>query len=139
MWFLKKDPQVILLEFSMKFSHILKIFVLISTALALGATSYYGTIRFSDGTFIIDSDCVIPTTQTQITVVAGAITAPPATSYTDFGFPQTIVNNTTISGTFGLAFRECTRTYGDSRNSKSWIFTCLDDGVYVCSIVLSNL
>ena len=91
---------------------------------------------FNSGSFYIISDCVTPTLEATITVSSDQIATPPATSFTDFGFPQASVRiGETVSG----GVRVCHPTYGDdAENADDWIFSCYDSGAYTCSILIKE-
>lgn len=108
---------------------------LLFTAWTIIATSSPRS-SFSAGTFYIISDCVTPTREEVITLTGGQISAPASTSFTDFGFPQTTVGiGQTVSG----GARVCYPTYGDdAQNSDDWIFSCYDNGAYMCTILIKE-
>ena len=113
--------------------------LLLTTLVAVVATSTQQDFNGS-GTFEIQSDCVTPARSETITVSAGAVTAPGATSYTDFGFPQTTVSfSTEQSGPVGASLRVCTPTYGSTdQDAEAWIFSCADNGTPRCSILITK-
>jgi hypothetical protein len=115
-----------------------EIVLLIVTSWALLATSV--PTELTTGSYSVTSDCVIPTLAKEVNAVAGVITAPSGTNWTDFGFPQNTVyigkeSNGTVSG----EYRSCRPTYGDEvSNTGKWLWSCFDNDAYTCTIMVEE-
>jgi hypothetical protein len=106
------------------------------TAWSILATSK-STYDFLYGTYTLTSDCVQPTLEMRVTTSAGQISDPPATSFTDFGFPNaTVTLGSDVNGTVGGRARTCTMTYGDPSGTSNFIYSCFDDGTFACTILI---
>ncbi len=116
------------------------VFILIVAAYASLATSD-GTFSLANGSLLISSDCVSPArVDNSITVDNYEITDPAATDYTDFGFPDTSVGESSAQkevGTVGGKTRVCEITY--QLDEDIWVYTCVDNGEYACTITIENL
>jgi hypothetical protein len=124
----------------MGFKNWLALFFMVFCAWAVVATSMPRE-SLNEGAYYIVSDCVTPTREATITVSSDQIATPPATSFTDFGFPTaSVIIGQETSGTVGAATRICSPTYGDEfEGSGDWIFSCFDDGAPACTILIQKL
>lgn len=90
-----------------------------------------------NGSYYIVSNCVTPIRQQAVRTANNTLLAPD--SYTDFGFPTTIVRlGESSAGIVGAVNRECMQTYGDNAEGTRWVFSCFDGGAYVCSILIQT-
>lgn len=114
------------------------IFALLTAAwTGLGCTKSASNIDNSN--LHIISDCVTPSVERDVQTSFGTIIAG-GMDFTQFGFPQSTVhlgvdNSGPYNNGFTTVSRTCKNTYGDPAYDK-FIFSCIDDGSYACSIVI---
>lgn len=100
------------------------------------ATSSGSNTNLLNGAYKVSSDCVNPIRQADVIVANGQVIGGGAASYTDFGFPNAIVNGTTENvGVVGLIQRICVPTYSDEENH-AFVYSCYDNGTPVCTIAI---
>lgn len=111
----------------------LGVFALALTSWTILATSQVHLSLLS-GTVRVQSDCPGAPGVTEVTVSSYQVTAPVGLTFQDFGFPTTFVDGTPNTGTVGAARRNCRRTIGNDTVSDDWVYTCFDDGQFVCNV-----
>lgn len=113
--------------------------VLFMAAYASLATSA-GRIGLFEGKLTLSSDCVTPAKiDNVVTVTNFEITDPVATSYTDFGFPESTVGEGVDDEEVGPVNgknRRCSITYEVYEDV--WVYSCFDNGDYACTITIEN-
>lgn len=109
-------------------------FALLGTLWAVVATSSPQK-SVANGSFKVTSDCVTPVKEANVNVANGMVINGGATSFTDFGFPQAVVNGAEVVGTVGIAQRICTPTYTDT-DQQAYVYSCYDNGVPTCTITI---
>jgi hypothetical protein len=119
---------------STKSKNIFALVALLSTLWAVVATSK-GSNNLTAGSFKVTSDCVSPVREAYVNVQNGMVVSGGATSYTDFGFPTTVVNGAEVAGTVGFVQRVCVPTYSDEGNH-AYIYSCYDNGAASCTIAI---
>ena len=117
---------------------------------ALGFTAW-ASLATSSPTKSIDnndlyviSDCVSPTFERQVRSAGGSLIS--GVDYTQIGFPTSTVHlgadsyGITSNGVTNVS-RLCTETYGNNGTGGDgkYIYSCLDNGEFVCSIVIIQL
>lgn len=119
---------------SKQYSNLFALSCLIGTVWASVATSkmdggFYGTYRVS-------SDCVTPTIQQNITISDSS-----TFDFTTLGFPEiSLTRGMKSTGSVNGKTRVCENTLeeGDVIDD-SFLYTCSDDGQYVCNVYFGNL
>lgn len=118
---------------------------LLITAWASLATSSSGSNSIDSADLYVISDCVNPVMERQVRTTNGVITAG-GVDFTNFGFPQSTVkldqdNNGIVNNGVTNVSRSCIHSYGDMSNNANskYVFSCLDNGNYSCSILIMKL
>jgi hypothetical protein len=91
------------------------------------------------GTVRVQSDCAGTRDVTDVTVLSYQVSAPTGVTFQNFGFPSDIVRGEPVTGTVGAAQRTCKRTVGDDLSSDDWVYSCFDDGAFVCNIYMLSI
>lgn len=89
----------------------------------------------ANGSFKVTSDCVSPIKEANVNVANGMVLNGGATSFTEFGFPQAVVNGAEVVGTVGLVQRVCVPTYSDT-DQQAYVYSCYDNGAPTCTITI---
>ena len=119
---------------STKSKNIFALVVLLSTLWAVVATSK-GSNNLAAGSFKVASDCVTPIREAYVNVLNGMVISGGASSYTDFGFPTSVVNGSEVAGTVGFVQRVCVPTYTDE-SAHAYVYSCYDNGAANCTIAI---
>jgi hypothetical protein len=91
------------------------------------------------GTLRVQSDCAGAPGTTDVTVSSYQVISPAGVSFQDFGFPSTTVTREIETGTVSGKQRTCKRTVGDDVVSDDWVYSCFDDGQFVCNVHMLSL
>lgn len=124
-----------------RIKHVLTFVALLVTAWASLATSSR-TNSIDNGDLYVISDCVNPVFEQTVKAVGGTLTS--GVDYTQIGFPTSTVHlGQDSSGPHNngaaTVSRTCSQSYGkDSGGDGKFIYSCSDDGAFVCSIVIIN-
>jgi hypothetical protein len=119
---------------SIRSKNIFALVALLSTLWAVVATSK-GSNNLSAGSFKVTSDCVTPIREAYVNVQNGMVVSGGASSYTDFGFPTSVVNGSEVAGSVGFVQRVCVPTYSDEA-SHAYVYSCYDNGAASCTIAI---
>ena len=114
------------------FKNLFAFAALVSTLWAVVATSQ-GSNDITNGSFKVTSDCVSPIREATVNVANGMVIG--GGSYTDFGFPSTVVNGSEVAGVVGAVQRVCVPTYSDETNH-AYVYSCYDNGTAYCTIAI---
>lgn len=116
-----------------KSSNLFALLCLIGTVWTVVATSQYGGSFY--GTYNVKSDCVTPAYMNTVSVSNSAITSPSGVNFTTLGFPtNTLVVGQNNLGTSGSVTRVCETTINNNGINDSFLYTCSDNGQFVCNI-----
>ena len=95
------------------------------------------SLRFSS--VYVQSDCVEPFAEAQLSINDYEIVEPVGLDFTDFGLPQPELSDAeVISGTFNGVERSCRKTLDDT-DIGAWLYTCWDDGAFACNVYFNSL
>jgi hypothetical protein len=123
-----------LAEVSMKLEPIFTLLCLVITAWATLGTSS-PTHSIANGSLTIKSDCPGAIKEGQVRAVSGAIIDPGGQTFLDYGFPQSVVSSDeSIAGLVGGIERTCTRTVGSNIRGDDSVYSCYEQGQFMCSI-----
>lgn len=102
-----------------------------------GINSSETVSNIENGFYQLKSSCTSPTIELVIQLQSLKVLQPIGSGFFDFGFPSDTINLGSVNGLFFGANRRCELSFGNRfENPNEFIYTCLDDEIYVCSIIL---